>query len=202
MDRRAGKPALRRSPRDSDRRRQNALRERERRGLRRFTIGVSEDDLRVIAESTATKAPQAPTTTCGRNPSASSSPTCSPPRSARVTALRRSQRRFSNDVTPLQRRDDFDRTHARGPRPPAPARRPRTGRPGRKRSWSLSATSASSSRLKKQAVAVATPPVTTLQSVVGCGATPPVTKHRQPRAPEPPSSPACPARSPRPAPTI
>jgi hypothetical protein len=27
-----------------------ALRERERRGLRRFTIGVSEDDLRVIAE--------------------------------------------------------------------------------------------------------------------------------------------------------
>jgi hypothetical protein len=27
-----------------------ALREREHRGLRRFTIGVSEDDLRVIAE--------------------------------------------------------------------------------------------------------------------------------------------------------
>ena len=30
--------------------RMRALRERERRGLRRFTIGVSEDDLRVIAE--------------------------------------------------------------------------------------------------------------------------------------------------------
>jgi hypothetical protein len=30
--------------------RRRALRERERRGLRRFTIGVSEDDLRVIAE--------------------------------------------------------------------------------------------------------------------------------------------------------
>ena len=30
--------------------RMRVLRERERRGLRRFTIGVSEDDLRVIAE--------------------------------------------------------------------------------------------------------------------------------------------------------
>jgi hypothetical protein len=30
--------------------RMRALSERERRGLRRFTIGVSEDDLRVIAE--------------------------------------------------------------------------------------------------------------------------------------------------------
>jgi hypothetical protein len=30
--------------------RMRALRERERRGLRRFTIAVSEDDLRVIAE--------------------------------------------------------------------------------------------------------------------------------------------------------
>ena len=30
--------------------RMRALRERERRGLRRLTIGVSEDDLRVIAE--------------------------------------------------------------------------------------------------------------------------------------------------------
>ena len=30
--------------------RMRALRERERRGLRRFTIGVSADDLRVIAE--------------------------------------------------------------------------------------------------------------------------------------------------------
>ena len=30
--------------------RMRALRERERRGLRRFTISVSEDDLRVIAE--------------------------------------------------------------------------------------------------------------------------------------------------------
>ena len=30
--------------------RMRALREQERRGLRKFTIGVSEDDLRVIAE--------------------------------------------------------------------------------------------------------------------------------------------------------
>ena len=30
--------------------RMRALRERKRRGLRKFTIGVSEDDLRVIAE--------------------------------------------------------------------------------------------------------------------------------------------------------
>ena len=73
--------------------------------------------------------------------------------------------------------------------------RPRTGRPRRKRSWSLSATSASSSRPKRQAVAV--------QQAVAAQRQPPcddVTKHRQPRAPEPPSSPACPARSPRPAP--
>ena len=63
-----------------------ALRERERRGLRRLTIGVSEDDLRVIAGA-ATKAPQAPTRMSGRKPSTSSSPTYSP-RSAGVTSLR------------------------------------------------------------------------------------------------------------------
>jgi hypothetical protein len=38
------------APGPSPVRRMRALRERERRGLRRFTIDVSEDDLRVIAE--------------------------------------------------------------------------------------------------------------------------------------------------------
>jgi hypothetical protein len=58
--------------------RMRALRERERRGLRRFAIGVSEDDLRVIAEhgyecAASTDYDQR------RKPSASSSPTCSLP---------------------------------------------------------------------------------------------------------------------------
>ena len=55
------------------------------------TIDVSEGDLCVIAEHGYEGAD----TICIRKPSASSSPTCPPPRSARVTALRRSQRRFS-----------------------------------------------------------------------------------------------------------
>ena len=54
--------------------RMRALRERRRRGLRRLTIDVSEDDLRVMAK-TATKASQAPTPISGRKPSAFSSPT-------------------------------------------------------------------------------------------------------------------------------
>jgi hypothetical protein len=62
-------------------------------------VGVSEGDLCVIAEQEAMKAPQALTTISRPEPSASSSPTCSSPRSARVTALRRLQRRFSNGVT-------------------------------------------------------------------------------------------------------
>ena len=60
------------------------LRERERRGLRRFTIDVSEDDLGVIAEH-GYEVPQAPTRISRRKPSVSSSPTCSPPRSAKGT---------------------------------------------------------------------------------------------------------------------
>jgi hypothetical protein len=53
--------------RSAERMRALRKRERERRGLRRFTIGVSEDDLRVIAEH-ATKVPQALTTISGRKP--------------------------------------------------------------------------------------------------------------------------------------
>jgi hypothetical protein len=76
--------------------------------------------------------------------------------------------------------------------------RPRTGRPRRKRSWSLSATSASSSRPKRQAVAVQQAVAAQrLRRNVTCDD---VTKHRQPRAPEPPPSLACPVRSLRPAP--
>jgi hypothetical protein len=97
--------------------RMRALREREHRGPSTFTIGVSEDDLRVIAEH-------------GYGGAASTDPdqqaqavslfitNCSPPRSARVTALRRShavtvtvspplQGRFSrpkNSSLPLDRR--------------------------------------------------------------------------------------------------
>jgi hypothetical protein len=66
--------------------RMRALKEREHRGPRTFTIGVSEDDLRVIAEHGYEGA--ASTDHDQRaQASASSSPTCSPPRSARVTAL-------------------------------------------------------------------------------------------------------------------
>ena len=57
--------------------RMRALRERERRGLRSFTIGVSEDDLRVIAEHGYEGAASADRIS-GRKPSAPSSPTCSP----------------------------------------------------------------------------------------------------------------------------
>ena len=64
--------------------RMRALREPERGGLRRFTIDASEDDLRVIAEHGYEGAASADLD-CGRKPSAPSSPTCSPPRSAKGT---------------------------------------------------------------------------------------------------------------------
>jgi hypothetical protein len=57
--------------------RMRALREREPRGLRRFTISVSEDALRVIG-STATKTLQAPTRTADPRLSAFSLATALP----------------------------------------------------------------------------------------------------------------------------
>ena len=78
-----------------------ALRERERRGLRRFTIGVSKDDLSVIAEhgyegATSTDHDQ-------RAQALSRLITdMLAARSARVTALQGSQRRFSNGATPFR----------------------------------------------------------------------------------------------------
>jgi hypothetical protein len=79
------------------RERLRARREAERRGLRSFTIGLSEDDLRVIAkhgyEGVLSTDPIS-----RRKPSASSSPTCSP-LVAQATALRQLQRRFSEGVT-------------------------------------------------------------------------------------------------------
>jgi hypothetical protein len=51
------------------RERLRARREAERRKLRSFTIGVSEDDLRVIADH-GYEAPQAPTPISRRKPSA------------------------------------------------------------------------------------------------------------------------------------
>jgi hypothetical protein len=62
--------------------RMRTLREWEGRGLRRFTIGVSEDDLRVIAEHGYEGAASADHDH-RRKLSASSSPTCSPSRSAK-----------------------------------------------------------------------------------------------------------------------
>ena len=53
--------------------RMRALRERERRGIRRLTVDVSEGDLQGIAQR-ATRVPQAPTTISRRTLSASSSP--------------------------------------------------------------------------------------------------------------------------------
>ena len=53
--------------------RMRALRERARRGIRRLTVDVSEDDLRRLRNA-ATKVPQAPTTISRRKLSASSSP--------------------------------------------------------------------------------------------------------------------------------
>jgi len=75
-----------------------ALREQERRGLRRFTIGVSEDDLRVIADHGYEGAVSADQDQQEQAISLFIT-TCSPAQSVSVTALRRLQRRFSNDVT-------------------------------------------------------------------------------------------------------
>ena len=68
--------------------RMRALRERERRGRRRFTIGVTEDDFPHDCGARLRRRPQAPIRISRRKPSASSSPTCSLPVSnlPRVTA--------------------------------------------------------------------------------------------------------------------
>jgi hypothetical protein len=75
-----------------------ALREQERRGLRSFTIGVSEDDHRAIAEYGYEGAVSADQDQQEQAISLFIT-TCSPAQSVSVTALRRLQRRFSNDVT-------------------------------------------------------------------------------------------------------
>jgi hypothetical protein len=72
--------------------RMRALRKREHRGSVTFTIAISEDDLRAIARHGYEGAASADQAQCVQALN-SSSPTCSPPRSAKITALRRSQRR-------------------------------------------------------------------------------------------------------------
>jgi hypothetical protein len=81
-----------------------ALRERERRGPRRFTIGVSEDDLGVIAEHGYEGAARRQPQTSRRKPStSSSSPTCSPPRSGKGNGTTTAATRYSNVSPPMQR---------------------------------------------------------------------------------------------------
>jgi hypothetical protein len=81
--------------------RMRVLRERERHGIRRFTISVSADDLRVIAERGYEGA--ASTDHDQRAQALSRFITdVLAPRSARVTALQGSQRRFSNGATPFR----------------------------------------------------------------------------------------------------
>jgi len=97
--------------------RMRALRERKRRGLRRFTVGVSEDDLRVIAEHGYGGAASGDQDQQAQAVSLFITDMLRRDRPW-VTALRRPQRRYSNGSPPLQRRFSRPENSIGAVRPP------------------------------------------------------------------------------------
>ena len=83
-----------------------AHRERRRKNLVQFTVAVAADELTEIARAGYPEVHSEDEKRAVEALAASSSPTCSPPQSARATTLRQSQRRFSSGVitavTPFQ----------------------------------------------------------------------------------------------------